>query len=52
MFVSETLDGIAMDLEAAKISNEEALDRIVSFVQANLGLKLAREHFDAKIRGF
>jgi hypothetical protein len=26
MFVSETLDGIAMDLEAAKISNEEALD--------------------------
>ena len=24
----------------------------MDFVQANLGLQLARDHFDAKIRGF
>lgn len=52
MTFSETLDVIKMELEADKISNEEALDHIVTFVKVNLGLRLARENYDAKIIGF
>lgn len=52
MALSEQLDRIATDLKAGRLSNNQALDEIVEFVQHNMKLELSREHLDAKIAGF